>query len=87
METAAADAIARAAEGGLRDAESMLDKAVAFCGENISATDVMSVFGFTPREVIPLLLGKRPRPGCSRRSGGHLRTGEAGRDLSRLSLT
>ncbi len=32
MEPAAADAIARAAEGGLRDAESMLDQSVAFCG-------------------------------------------------------
>lgn len=48
----AADAIARGAEGGLRDAESMLDQMVAFCGEHIRAGDVMDVFGFTPHEVV-----------------------------------
>ncbi|PYJ19180.1 MAG: DNA polymerase III subunit gamma/tau, partial [Verrucomicrobia bacterium] len=35
LEPAAAHAIARGAEGGLRDAESMLDQLVAFCGEKI----------------------------------------------------
>lgn len=48
----AADAIARGAEGGLRDAESMLDQMVAFCGTHIRAGDVMDVFGFTPHEVV-----------------------------------
>lgn len=48
----AADAIARGAEGGLRDAESMLDQMVAFCGDHIRASDVMDVFGFTPHEVV-----------------------------------
>jgi DNA polymerase-3 subunit gamma/tau len=33
LEPAAAHAIARGAEGGLRDAESMLDQLVAFCGD------------------------------------------------------
>lgn len=56
LDPAAAEAIARGAEGGLRDAESMLDQAVAFCGNTITGHDVMSVFGFTPRETITSLM-------------------------------
>src|SRR5207237_8201125 len=41
LEPAAAHAIARGAEGGLRDAESMLDQLVAFCGDKIAETDVL----------------------------------------------
>jgi DNA polymerase-3 subunit gamma/tau len=49
---AAAHSIARGAEGGLRDAESMLDQLVAFCGENISEADVLNVFGFTSQQTV-----------------------------------
>ncbi len=56
LEPAAADAIARGADGGLRDAESMLDQAVAFCGKTITAVDIMDVFGFTSLEVVSSLL-------------------------------
>jgi len=51
----AADAIARGADGGLRDAESMLDQMVAFCGEKITEHDVQTIFGFTSREVVTAL--------------------------------
>jgi DNA polymerase-3 subunit gamma/tau len=47
LEPAAAHAIARGAEGGLRDAESMLDQLVSFCGDPIAEEDVLKVFGFT----------------------------------------
>nr|MDQ2658988.1 DNA polymerase III subunit gamma/tau [Verrucomicrobiota bacterium] len=49
---AAAHAIAKGADGGLRDAESMLDQLVAFCGENITEPDVLSVFGFTSEQTV-----------------------------------
>ena len=52
LEPAAAHAIARGAEGGLRDAESMLDQLVAFCGETISEADVLNVFGFTGEQTV-----------------------------------
>ena len=52
LEPAAAHAIARGAEGGLRDAESMLDQLVAFCGEKISQNDVLNVFGFTSEQTV-----------------------------------
>jgi DNA polymerase-3 subunit gamma/tau len=52
LEPAAAHAIARGAEGGLRDAESMLDQLVGFCGEEISEADVLNVFGFTSQQTV-----------------------------------
>ncbi|HEV8184668.1 MAG TPA: DNA polymerase III subunit gamma/tau [Chthoniobacterales bacterium] len=52
LEPAAAHAIAKGADGGLRDAESMLDQLVAFCGENIAEQDVLSVFGFTSEQTV-----------------------------------
>ena len=52
LEPEAARAIARGAEGGLRDAESMLDQLVAFCGDPISEADVLKVFGFTSQQTV-----------------------------------
>ncbi|HEY5742502.1 MAG TPA: DNA polymerase III subunit gamma/tau [Terrimicrobiaceae bacterium] len=84
LEAQAAEVIARGAEGALRDAESMLDQCVAFCGDKISSEDVMTVFGFTSRQVvialIELILQRNP--------AGSLKMiaeqAEAGKDLSRL---
>ncbi len=44
---AALYAIARGAEGGMRDAESTLDQLISFCGEKIEESDVLSMFGLT----------------------------------------
>jgi DNA polymerase-3 subunit gamma/tau len=52
LDPAAAHSIARGAEGGLRDAESMLDQLVAFCGEKIAEADVLNVFGFTSQQTV-----------------------------------
>ena len=57
LDDAAANAIAKGAEGGLRDAESMLDQLVAFCGDKIAETDVLSIFGFTAQETVSTLCG------------------------------
>lgn len=38
-------AIARAAEGGMRDCLSIADQCISFCGDNVTADDVMSVLG------------------------------------------
>lgn len=37
--------IARAAEGGMRDALSIADQCIAFCGNNVSAADIYGVLG------------------------------------------
>src|SRR5712672_3013222 len=40
-------AIARGAEGAMRDAESTLDQLISFCGDKIEESDVLSMFGLT----------------------------------------
>jgi DNA polymerase-3 subunit gamma/tau len=45
-------AIARGAEGGLRDAESALDQLISFRGKEIGEEDVLSVFGLVSRHVL-----------------------------------
>ena len=42
---AALDAIARGAEGAMRDAESALDQLISFCGSKVEEADVLSMFG------------------------------------------
>lgn len=81
----AADAIARGAEGGLRDAESMLDQMVAFCGEHIRAVDVMDVFGFTPHEVVVSLADSLFAGNASAALDTVAAQSNLGKDLSRLT--
>ena len=50
-------AIARGAEGGMRDAESTLDQLISFCGQTIQEPDVLSMFGLTARAQILALAG------------------------------
>jgi len=79
-----ADAIARGADGGLRDAESMLDQAIAFCGDKVTAADIQNVFGFTAPEIVSNIVEaifRHDTPGAL----GIIDTqSEAGKDLSRL---
>jgi DNA polymerase-3 subunit gamma/tau len=46
-EPGALDAIARYAEGGMRDAESALDQVISFYGDRVSEADVLTLFGLT----------------------------------------
>jgi DNA polymerase-3 subunit gamma/tau len=80
----AADAIARGAEGGLRDAESMLDQLVAFCGAKILQADVLSIFGFTAPEVVAELAGAMLDGSAPAALAVLDAQSEAGKDLSRL---
>ena len=85
LDADAADAIAHGADGGLRDAESMLDQMVAFCGERITMNDVMDVFGFTPREVVANLAQALFAADAQAALGIVAMQSEAGKDLSRLT--
>jgi DNA polymerase III subunit gamma/tau len=58
LQPAAAHAIARGAEGGMRDAESMLDQLVAFCGDEVTEEDVLNVFGFTSQQTVADFVGR-----------------------------
>ncbi|MGY8659235.1 MAG: DNA polymerase III subunit gamma/tau [Verrucomicrobiales bacterium] len=56
LDDSAAWAIAKGADGGMRDAQSMLDQLVAFCGNEITEHNVLDIFGFTSRETVAALL-------------------------------
>jgi len=84
LEPAAAHAIARGADGGLRDAESMLDQLVAFCGEAISESDVLSVFGFTSEQAVADFTEKILRGETSQALGVLDEQAAAGKDMMKL---
>ncbi len=81
---AAAAAIARVADGGMRDAQSMLDQLVSFCGNHIEEQNVNEIFGVTSRETVAKALAyilDRQLPSLL-----HLvhELSEAGRDMGQL---
>ena len=80
----AADAVARGAEGGLRDAESMLDQLVAFCGDAIALDDVLGIFGFTAPETVARLASSLLGRNTSDTLAVLDEQSEAGKDLMRL---
>jgi DNA polymerase-3 subunit gamma/tau len=84
LEAAAAHSIARGAEGGLRDAESMLDQLVAFCGEKITESDVLNVFGFTSEQTVSDLTGRILRGKTPEAIDLLHEQCEAGKDMMRL---
>ncbi|MEI6674887.1 MAG: DNA polymerase III subunit gamma/tau, partial [Verrucomicrobiota bacterium] len=84
LDESAAWAIAKGADGGMRDAQSMLDQLVAFCGNTIQEADVLDVFGFTSREKVAALtaaLLSRDNPAALSLVQ---KEAETGRDLSQL---
>jgi DNA polymerase III subunit gamma/tau len=84
LDPAAAHAIARGAEGGLRDAESMLDQLVAFCGETIAEADVLNVFGFTSEQTVVDLTGHLLRSETAGALEMLYQQCESGKDMMRL---
>jgi DNA polymerase-3 subunit gamma/tau len=52
IDAAALHAIARGADGGMRDAESTLDQLISFCGDKIEEPDVLSMFGLAAQNQI-----------------------------------
>ena len=78
-------AIARGAEGGLRDAESTLDQLIAFCGNKIAEADVLSVFGLVAHDRIAALTDA-VLDGQTTKSLQVLKElDDAGKDLQRLA--
>lgn len=80
----AAWAIAKGADGGMRDAQSMLDQLVAFCGGTIKEENVLDIFGFASREKVADLTSRL----LARETPAALRLiqeeAQSGRELSQL---
>ena len=81
---AALACIARMADGGMRDAQSIFDQMISFCGAEISEPDVLDVYGLVSAEKIAALAGALA-------AGDHQKLvaivddcDSAGRDLVRL---
>ncbi|HEU0027080.1 MAG TPA: DNA polymerase III subunit gamma/tau [Ktedonobacterales bacterium] len=67
LDPAAAELLARAAQGGMRDALSLLDQAVAFCGARIDIERARSMLGLADvtalRRLIACVAGDQPADG------------------------
>lgn len=55
VEPPALASIARLANGGMRDAQSILDQMISFCGSDIKESDVLDVYGLVSAERIAVL--------------------------------
>ena len=84
IDDAALFAIARGADGGMRDAESTLDQLISFCGDRIEEPDVLSMFGLTAQaqilELSRAILGGEIEPTLRRLD----ELARNGKDLGRL---
>ena len=84
IEAAALHAIARGADGGMRDAESTLDQLISFCGNHIEEADVLSMFGLAAQNQI-LKLSQAVLAGDIPTALGQLNElAQGGKDLGRL---
>ena len=54
-------AIARLANGGMRDSQSILDQVISFCGKKITERDVAGIYGLASRQEIEALTGAMAR--------------------------
>jgi len=57
VDAAALACIARLADGGMRDAQSILEQMIAFCGGEIAEADVLDVYGLVPEAKVAELAG------------------------------
>ena len=84
IDAAALHAIARGADGGMRDAESTLDQLISFCGDKIEEADVLSMFGLAAQNQI-LQLSRAVLAGEVHAALGELNAlARGGKDLGRL---
>jgi DNA polymerase-3 subunit gamma/tau len=84
IDAAALHAIARGADGGMRDAESTLDQLISFCGDKIEEADVLSMFGLAAESQI-LNLSKAVLAGDIQTALTELnQLAQGGKDLGRL---
>lgn len=76
--------IARLADGGMRDAQSIFDQMISFCGSEISEPEVLDVYGLVGGETIQDLAGALAKADHRRIIAIVDECDSAGRDLVRL---
>lgn len=86
VEPVALESIARLANGGMRDSQSILDQMISFCGNSISEGDVLDVYGLASSERIAELAGALGALDYPRILALVDSFAEEGRDLFRILL-
>ena len=81
---AALACIARMADGGMRDAQSIFDQMISFCGTEIAEPDVLDVYGLVSADKITALAGAVAAGDHKKIIGIVDECDESGRDLVRL---
>jgi DNA polymerase-3 subunit gamma/tau len=76
--------IARMADGGMRDAQSIFDQMISFCGNDVTEADVLDVYGLVAAEKIGELAGALAAGDHQRIIGIVEECDQNGRDLFRL---
>lgn len=84
LDEKAAFAIGKGADGGMRDAQSMMDQLVAFCGNKIREQDVLEIFGFTSVQTVAQLVQNILESDTVAALQLVHDTSEAGKDLGKL---
>ncbi|MEQ1749874.1 MAG: DNA polymerase III subunit gamma/tau [Prosthecobacter sp.] len=84
LDEKAAFAIGKGADGGMRDAQSMLDQLVAFCGNTIREEDVLEIFGFTSVQTVSAMAQRILESSTVGALQLVHETSEAGKDLGKL---
>ena len=84
VSAAALASIARMADGGMRDAQSIFDQMISFCGADINEIDVLDVYGLVSAEKIAELAGALAAGDHKKIIGIVDDCDENGRDLFRL---
>ncbi len=82
----ALDSIAQLAMGGMRDAQSILDQLVSFCGKTIRREDVLQVYGLVGRSDVEVMASEMMSRSYSSLLQRIDRWVEEGKDLYRLLL-
>lgn len=86
VEEVALRSIARMAQGGMRDAQSILDQLISFCGNQIQEKDVLDVYGLVSNEEIRKLVQAMLQKDYPSVIACVDRFANEGRDLYRLLL-
>src|SRR5690606_16405357 len=86
VDDSALAAIARLANGGMRDAQSILDQMISFCGDSITEQDVLDVYGLASAGRIEELAKAMAHADYARIVGIVDELAGEGRDLYRVLL-
>ncbi|MEM9227786.1 MAG: DNA polymerase III subunit gamma/tau, partial [Verrucomicrobiota bacterium] len=86
IDTNALATISRMADGGMRDAQSILDQLISFCGSSISAGDVLDVYGLASEEDLKAITQAMAHADHEKLFTSIAGLAEDGRDLYRLLL-